>query len=72
VKVTGLSPEIVKFVMSVRQGMQLTSIMLDKVTCLYGSVTGKAMSIAEHLVELGQAKGIEVGWHAIMSSAVLK
>ena len=39
--------------------------MLGKVMCLYGSVTGKAMSIAEQLVELGQGKGIEVGWHAI-------
>jgi len=45
--------------------MQLTSIMVDKVTCLYGSVTGKAMSIAEHLVELGQAKGIEISLHCL-------
>ena len=52
--------------MLVRQGVQLTSNMVDKVTCLYGSVTGKAMSIAEHLVESGQAKGIEVGWHAMV------
>jgi len=34
--------------------------MYGKVMCLYGSVTGKAMSIAEQLVELGQGKGIEI------------
>ena len=35
--------------------------MMDKVMCLYGSVTGKAMSIAEQIVELGTSKGVEVG-----------
>ena len=35
--------------------------MMDRVMCLYGSVTGKAMSIAEQVVELGQSKGMEVG-----------
>ena len=29
--------------------------------CLYGSVTGKAESVAEQIVELGQSKGVEVG-----------
>ena len=36
--------------------------------CLYGSVTGKAMSIAEQIVELGSTKGVEVGrggWAAL-------
>jgi len=45
--------------------VQLTSNMVDKVTCLYGSVTGKAMSIAEHLVESGQVKGIEISLHCL-------
>ena len=35
--------------------------MMDRVVCLYGSVTGKAMSIAEQVVELGHSKGMEVG-----------
>ena len=34
---------------------------MDSLMCLYGSVTGKAESVAEQIVELGQSKGVEVG-----------
>jgi len=38
---------------------------MGKVVCLYGSVTGKAMSIAEQVVELGQNKGMEISLHCL-------
>ena len=33
---------------------------MSSVLCLYGSVTGKAQSIAEQIVQQGISRGIEV------------
>ena len=33
---------------------------MSSLMCLYGSVTGKAQSIAEHIVQTANSKGIEV------------
>jgi len=38
---------------------------MDKVMCLYGSVTGKAESIAEQIVELGSTKGVEISLNCL-------
>ncbi len=34
--------------------------MSPQITCVYGSVTGKAQSIAEQIVEAGSREGIKV------------
>jgi len=33
---------------------------MDRVKCLYGSVTGQAKSVAEQIIEVGQSKGLEI------------
>ena len=41
---------------------------MSSVLCLYGSVTGKAQSIAEQIVQQGTSRGIEVVAYSLCRS----
>ena len=44
--------------------------MSPKLSCVYGTVTGKAQSIAEQIVETGHSQGIKVTGVLVMRGPV--